>query len=40
MLTVSNALLISSATVIVYSAGLFRLKPVAMVLLCCVVLCL
>ena len=32
MLTVSNALLISSATVIVNSGGLFWLKPVAMVL--------
>ena len=39
MLTVSNALLISSATVIVRSGGLFWLKPVAMVLfmLCSVV---
>ena len=42
MLTVSNALLMSSATVIVLSGGLFWLKPVAMVLvmLCCIVLCL
>ena len=32
MLTVSNALLMSSATVIVRSGGLFWLKPVAMVL--------
>ena len=32
MLTVSNALLMSSATVIVRSCGLFWLKPVAMVL--------
>ena len=32
MLTVSNALLMSSATVIVRSGGLFLLKPVAMVL--------
>ena len=32
MLTVSNALLMSSATVIVCSSGLFWLKPVAMVL--------
>ena len=32
MLTVSNALLMSSATVIVRSGGLFGLKPVAMVL--------
>ena len=32
MLTVSNALLMSSATVIVRSDGLFWLKPVAMVL--------
>ena len=31
MLTVSNALLMSSATVIVRSGGLFRLKPVVMV---------
>ena len=40
MLTVSNALLMSSATVIVRSGGLFWLKPVAMVLLllCSVVL--
>ena len=40
MLTVSNALLMSSATVIVWSGGLFWLKPVAMVLfmLCSVVL--
>ena len=30
MLTVSNALLMSSATVIVCSGGLFWLKPVAM----------
>ena len=42
MLTVSNAFLMSSATVIVRSGGLFRLKPVAMVLfmLCSDVLCL
>ena len=42
MLTVSNALLMSSATVIVRSGGLFWLKPVAMVLfmLCSAVLCL
>ena len=33
MLTVSNAFLMSSATVIVRSGGLFWLKPVAMVLL-------
>ena len=32
MLTVSNALLMSSATVIVCSGGLFWLKPVVMVL--------
>ena len=32
MLTVSNAFLMSSATVIVRSGGLFWLKPVAMVL--------
>ena len=32
MLTVSNALLLSSATVIVRSGGLFWLKPVAIVL--------
>ena len=32
MLTVSNTLLMSSATVIVRSDGLFWLKPVAMVL--------
>ena len=32
MLTVSNALLMSSATVIMRSGGLFWLKPVAMVL--------
>ena len=40
MLTVSNALLMSSATVIVHSSGLFWLKPVAMVLfmLCSAVL--
>ena len=40
MLTVSNALLISSATVIVRPGGLFWLKPVAMVLfmLCSAVL--
>ena len=40
MLTVSNALLISSATAIVCSRGLFWLKPVAMVLfrLCSAVL--
>ena len=40
MFTVSNALLMSSATVIVRSGGLFRLKPVAMVLfmLCSAVL--
>ena len=40
MLTVSNALLMSSATVIVRSGGLFCLKPVAMVLfmLCIAVL--
>ena len=40
MLTVSNALLMSSATVIVRSGGLFWLKPVAMVLfmLCSAVL--
>ena len=40
MLTVSNALLMSSATVIVRSGGLFWLKPVAMVLfmLCIAVL--
>ena len=39
-LTVSNVLLMSSATVIVRSVGLFWLKPVAMVLfmLCSVVL--
>ena len=34
MLIVPNALLMSSATVIVRSGGLFWLKPVAMVLLC------
>ena len=40
MLTVSNDLLMSSATVIVHSGGLFWLKPVAMVLfmLCSAVL--
>ena len=40
MLTVSNALLMSSATVIVRSRGLFWLKPVAMVMfmLCSAVL--
>ena len=40
MLTVSNALLMSSANVIVRSGGLFWLKPVAMVLfmLCSAVL--
>ena len=40
MLTVSNALLMSSANVIVCSGGLVWLKPVAMVLLmlCSVVL--
>ena len=40
MLTVSNALLMSNATVIVRSGGLFWLKPVAMVLfmLCSAVL--
>ena len=40
MLTVSNALLMSSAIVIVHSGGLFWLKPVAMVLfvLCSAVL--
>ena len=40
MLTVSYAFLMSSATVIVRSGGLFWLKPVAMVLfmLCSVVL--
>ena len=40
MLTVSNALLMSSATVIVCSGSLFLLKPVAMVLfmLCSTVL--
>ena len=40
MLTVSNALLMSSATVIVRSGGLFWLKPVGMVLfmLCSAVL--
>ena len=40
MLTVSNALLMSSATVIVCSSSLFWLKPVAMVLfmLCSAVL--
>ena len=40
MLTVSNALLMSSATVIVHSGGLFWLKPIAMVLfmLCSAVL--
>ena len=40
MLTVPNALLMSSATVIVRSGGLFWLKPVAMVLfmLCSAVL--
>ena len=42
MLTVSNALLMSSATLIVRSGDLFWLKPVAMVLfmLCSTVLCL
>ena len=39
MLNVSNALLMSSATVIVRSGSLFWLKPAAMVLLCCAVLC-
>ena len=40
MLTVSNDLLMSSATVIVCSGGLFWLNPVAMVLfmLCSVVI--
>ena len=40
MLTVSNALFMPSATVIVHSCGLFWLKPVAMVLfmLCSAVL--
>ena len=40
MFTVSNALLMSRATVIVRSGGLFWLKPVAMVLfmLCSAVL--
>ena len=40
MLTVSNALLMSSATVLVRSGGLFWLKPVAMMLfmLCSAVL--
>ena len=40
MMTVSNALLMSSATVIVRSGGLFWLKPVAMVvfMLCSAVL--
>ena len=40
MLTVSNALLMSSATVVVRSGGLFWLKPVTMVLfmLCSAVL--
>ena len=32
MLTVSNALFMSSVTVIVRSGGLFSLKPIAMVL--------
>ena len=42
ILTVSNALLMSSAAVIVRSDGLFWLKLVAMLLfmLCCAVLCL
>ena len=42
MVTVSNALLISSATRIVRSVGLFWLKHVPMVLfmLCSAVLCL
>ena len=35
MLTVSNALLMSSATVIVRFGGLFWLKPVAMVFMLC-----
>ena len=35
MLTVSNTLLKSSATVIVRSGGLFWLKPVAMVFMLC-----
>ena len=35
MLTVSNALLMCSATVIVRSGGLFWLKPVAMVFMLC-----
>ena len=40
MLTVLNGLLMSSATVIVRSGGLFWLKPVAMVfMLCSAVLC-
>ena len=40
MLTVSDALLVSSATVIVHSSGLFWLKTVVMVLfmLCSAVL--
>ena len=35
MLTVSNGLLMSSATVIVRSDGLFWMKPVVMVLFMC-----
>ena len=35
MLTVSNALLMYSATMIARSGGLFWLKPVAMVVLLC-----
>ena len=35
MLTVSNVLLMSSATVIVRSGGLFWLKPVAIVFMLC-----
>ena len=39
MFTVSNALFMSSATVIVRS-GVFLLKPLRWCCLCCVVLCL
>ena len=40
MLTVSNTLLMSSATVIVRSDGLFSLNAMRWCYLCCVVRCL
>ena len=40
MLTVSNALLMSSATGIVRSGGLFWLSMLRWCCLCCVVMCL